>query len=93
MELVGQSVGWLVVKTSTRLITRDANQSLLSVLHLVTVDQKHNFLNIICLGYVWYLVFTASTCQRYSILHKRAYSGKFGSNKANVHTATASHLL
>jgi len=88
-----ESVSWLVVTTSTRLITLDANQSLLSVLHVVTVDQKHNLLNIICLGYVWYLVFTAYSCQRYSILHKRACSGKFVSNKANVHTATASHLV
>lgn len=37
-------VSRLFVKTSTRLITRDANQSLLSVLHMVTVDQKVQFL-------------------------------------------------
>jgi hypothetical protein len=50
LNRVSKVVSWLAVKTSTRLTTRDANQPFLSVLRVVTVDQKHNFLKLLRLG-------------------------------------------
>ena len=45
------------------------------------------------LEYTLYLAFRASSCKQYSSSYERTCSAKFGSNEANIRTATTNHSI